>query len=420
MTRWIVAGAVIVFALFWASDQIIRTQRVFQAEARLDAPLESPRREHPFKPETTRQARRLAVVLEEIRFPPEYKRIDSLMKEWIPRDPWNSLLWITHARAQIFLGREVAAEASLQRSAKLNPQFPRQRLESIQLLALLGHEKQALDVAQSIGRFGGSYRREAAEALLLTGILTPAEVFLQLEGDKAEPGEMAQLLETLDTNDRKSLAALFRSVPARAIENPEFQKAVARMFTSPAIPEAAYSLWRGEPVSGDALYIENPALAAPPFKRDFYLGWQKPPFGSRVEAAWMAPGQDGEQGHMRITIEPARGGKEDWQWISYRFVLPAVQREARIRLLVDPVDFPSGRVWMSARVPGHSGWHSEPLPARMQTQYLVVTVPPLDIARTIELRLHGDGKRNRFVFEIGELEVLLPDGEESRSETIPE
>lgn len=280
-------------------------------------------------PATVNQMQELARLQQRKLLPARYDLAEETLLGALERDPLRSSLWIELARARLFQRDPRGARHCLSRADELDPFFPRQRAEAIQLWALLEEPEEAVRVARGLARFGGEFRIDAAKALLRSTVAAPAEVFELVGGAEAPADEAAALVKALKTNDLNRMQALAALIPEAMLANEGFRSASAPVFAEPLVEGISEALWEAagtgpfELAAGGQVLLENKEIAQPPFAIPFYYGWQAHPPGA-FDVSWVrdSPGSD-PGGHLLLGLRSSSGKTVTWPF--YRLILTQTQ-----------------------------------------------------------------------------------------------
>lgn len=295
-------------AVTWGARQFAEADRIAAWERSMRSRRPSRLAELRPPPPDSSLERRFARLLEVDLFPPNYAGSTAALGRALALDPLNSQDWLKLARQRLLTGRTEEARAALRRSDVLDPNFPGQRAEAIQLWAYLGDRDAAMHVAQGIARIDGEGRRTAARELLLSGF-TPAEAFAGLNGPSHRGRELAQILSPLITRDTAASRALFAQLPGDVWDSPEFCAEMLPRLARPLLHKEALRAWHPgframAPEALPRVGIVNASLRSRPFDDTTVLGWQQPPRGRNVASRYRSPKDSaapGERGTIRLS-----------------------------------------------------------------------------------------------------------------------
>jgi hypothetical protein len=341
----------------------------------------------------------MAGIYENVLFPPAYDQAALAYGEAIKLDPQRSAPWMHLARVKLLSGNVEQAQAALAQSDKLDPRFPSERAEAVQLWALSGDFEAALNLAKHIADIGPEGRRVASRELVLAGF-GAEEVFDRLDAVHQRGRALAELVIPLITRDTDATRALLGKLPEDVWDDPSFARPMLQPLTRPLVHEYAMRAWDTSFRSGTAgvgippVGLVNATLHARPFDDPRVLGWQAAPRGGGV-AVRHRDGKEvqapDDRGVIRLTFTDTTANvDEELSWRMYRLpVAGGTAMTIRAKVLLRPPDRSTcqliaradGLAWRS----GVSDWADE------KWQTLEVTLPSAENDRIVELSF----QRNR-------------------------
>lgn len=259
-------------------------------------------------------------------FPPERDLAMEAIGRALAAEPLSSRAWQALARERLLDGQDDAARQALALADRLEPRFPRQRLEAVRLWRLVGDSRRSLETALEVAALGPRYRREAALELLLAGT-SPAEVFTVLGGPRLAPGAAVELAAVLHNSNLQQMSDLVALLPPDAAHDEEARRQLAALLLRPLQPKRLLELWTLEdppPQTGfDGIPLANRDLLAPPFFNRFPLGWLAPQERGAVRVIWLSPLEPADTGRIRTVLPDL--GPPFHRGLLYRLLLPAGQ-----------------------------------------------------------------------------------------------
>lgn len=390
--RWTIAIIVSLLIAWWASVQYRHTRNLMSyhnaRESGMQALLESGH-----KPATVLQALAYSRLNDQFVFPPDTRTARKTMESWLPKDSWNSALWIQLARTQFFTGEPGKARVSLERSDELDPLFPRERIESIQLWVLLGEGDRAVSVAKSIADFGGTFLRDSAEALLLSGLMPPDEIFVALGGPDMDSRQILELLAAVPPATPSQLQTIYNQLPSQALQDQDFHRAFAPFTEIDGGESIARELWRLHDENlaevetcPSGLLISNADLNRDPFVESFHYGWQSPARWQRFDAFWLDSEGPDQAGIVRMDFTRLRENDRRVRWPFYRLVFPKTDTPIEMSFTVRTSPSTKSECKVILQINGDDVYHSNLTdPESGEWQSLRVIVPPQEHEHFAEL-----------------------------------
>lgn len=386
-------------SLTWGVRQWDTSWNTAEWHARLAFPKVETLNTLPPPPNEPRAWIRLGRIYENTVFPPAYDQAARCYAEAIKLDPQRSAPWMHLARVNLLSGKIDAARAALAQSDKLDPRFPRERAEAVQLWALAGDYEAALTLAKHIADIGPEGRRIASRELVLAGF-GAEEIFDRLDAVNQRGRALAELVIPLITRDTAATRALLGKLPEEVWDDPSFARPMLQPLTRPLVHEFAMRAWDTSFRAGNAgvgippVGLVNASLHARPFDDPRVLGWQAAPRGGGV-AVRHRDGKEVQAPHNRGTIrltftDTTANVDEELSWRMYR--LPVAQDTSltiRAFVLLRPPDRSTcqiivraeGQAWRS----GTSDWGDD------KWQTLEVSLPAANKDRVVEISF----QRNR-------------------------
>jgi hypothetical protein len=306
-------------------------------------------------------------------FPPDRALALEAIGRALAAEPLSARAWQALARERLLEGQDDAARQALALADRLEPRFPRQRLEAVRLWRLAGDSRRSLETALEVAALGPQYRREAALELLLAGS-SPAEVFTVLGGPRLAPGAAVELAAALHNSRLDQMSDLVALIPAAAADDQEARHQLAALLLRPLQSERLMELWRLEDpppqTAFDGITLANRDLLAPPFFNRFPLGWIPPQERGAVRVIWLSPLKPADTGRIRTVLPEL--GPPFHRGLLYRLLLPAgPARQLPLRVRATPAGQVQVEVTLreadrtTARVrldPTCGEWQALPLP----------------------------------------------------------
>lgn len=321
--------------------------------------------------------------------PPDYARSEEFLAEAIRQDPLRSDLWMRLARARLYQGKNAPARQALLRSDILDPHFPRQRLEAIQLWALLDDRARAEAIALKLASLDFSLLLDSAKSLRLAG-WNPSEIFLLLKGPTLPAKDMGQLLIRIRSQNPETMRTLYANVPDSAYTDESFRQIASQEVANPLLIDIADRLWKSESdaieaieTSGTLVLVDNPSLQKNPFENPFPFGWQPPTTLPWVEMRWNKPTSDAVSGGIVVSfINSSDPSHRSFNWPAYRLPVPA-NTPLRIRLFaLIGGNITTSRCALAVSIPDMQEIRSPSSKVMGQIQTLEVNIPPLETPKT--------------------------------------
>lgn len=326
-------------------------------------------------------------------FPPDHERAADLYSQALAQDPLSSELWHRLAREQVLLGRSEFAKASLDRSDQLDPHYPEQRYEAINLWTLLGEPERGARLARRLADLGGSFRQDAARRLNESG-MTLASVFRALGCDRLPPEERLGVVAAMlrgrpATQDE--LAQLFETANLAELANPADLSTAAKLASDPLLYDVAVGIWKryspGIQMVGGVIPADNLDLGRTPLSERFHYGWQPLDNWVEPESRWVRPDKTDlfEIPHLQLVFHQGRA-KTNFAWRFYRLALPPETGAAfQVSIRLRPAERSECRVTLV--VDGKPVQNAEASTINENWQRLDLSCEPAPSARVVELTL---------------------------------
>lgn len=264
-------------------------------------------------------------------FPPDLAAAHAATARRIAIEPFDSPPWLRLARLHFRMGRPAEALAALRVSDRLKPGFPDERLDAIQLWALLGERDRARDLAAAVAALGDAPSLLAARELRMLD-WDAADALAAVTPERS-PVAQAKAAVLFFGTDADANAAVFAALPRTAVSEPEARRVLLEASLSPLLPEMAVNLWRVDAMPrvaaaelpGGTILLDSPTLGErPPLRGP--LGWQL-----SEDATYRS--EDGA-GSLRVLMQNPRG----FSLPVYRMIVPAgVSGEVTLDVEVDAV-----------------------------------------------------------------------------------
>ncbi|MDX2175878.1 MAG: hypothetical protein SF028_05350 [Candidatus Sumerlaeia bacterium] len=381
------AAALTAAALAWGAARIAEGDAADRWADVVRAGTEAAILAFPDPPRTHGASRELARAAEEGFFPPRNDEAARFIEEALRLDPLRAGLWMQHARLRIAQGRRTDARISLLRSDELDPNFPAQRLEAVQLWVLLGETGRAYQTARQLAAFGPRRRNEAARELTRSG-LPPEVTWHQLGGEALEGAELGDFLKALDSRNAAENARLLDLVPAARLADAEFRRRALEVALDPPLAGWIDRLWRpSDPATTDSLALDAPRLDQFALADPWPLGWQHPGPRNRLRAdAYSPPNSARPYGTLSLRFTDwGEDAPRAFGWRFYRLPVPAGETAAfRLSVRLEPPG--SSRVRLLLREGRSRRDGTETTPAG-EWQELSVLLPAEDRDRVVDLQV---------------------------------
>jgi tetratricopeptide (TPR) repeat protein len=259
--------------------------------------------------------RTLGARFEKALFPPDLAAARAAAERRIALDPFDSAGWLRLARLHYRAGRREEALAALRASDHLKPGFPAERLDAIQLWALLGERDRARKLAAQVAALGDEPSLLAARELRVLG-WDPRDAMEVLAPGRSALAQ-ARIAVLFFGTDPIGNAELLGLLPPAVSRDAAARRVLFEATLSPLLPEQALALWKQEAgerlvaseATGGTVWLDAPRLAQRPGLRQ-PLGWQL-----TQDAAYLG----GEEPSLRVLMQSPRG----FTLPVYRLLLPA-------------------------------------------------------------------------------------------------
>lgn len=332
----------------------------------------------------------VARLRESALFPPDYVGASSAIEKALPREPLRSGLWISLARYEIFRGDRAGARVALEFSDKLDPAYPRQRLEAVQIWGLLGERQQAADLARQVASLDFESAREAADALRSLG-LSPADIYGIVSRETHSSRQTRELIRFLRVTDGARNEALIRAVDPVHFADAQTLNVALETLSRPLRLDAAVGLWRRHaavpPMALQGVpdaWIADTSLRADPLENQGYFGWQRMPPAGAYRAEYRP--NSGNQ-PAAVVASYSEEGSRTHSWLFYRVPLPPTPMAIAIRAEIEIQPEFSSSFAVSAKAGSQAVRKNVDARDPRQIHPVELVIPPSGEARLLELTL---------------------------------
>lgn len=247
-------------------------------------------------------------------FPPQLKTAESAFHRSLVLDPLSSRTWMGLAEVFLYQGKTDQANQALTMSDALDPNYPRERLESIRLWVLLGNREKAINHGARIASLGGNNPRLAVEQLVQSGI--PLEEVAQATNwPELSPSELNQVMRWFRESRPKQYAEAVSLLPAESLKDQPFLQQVARMAVELQAVPLALEIWQKSALPptliSPRIALPEPEFAQSPFRDGFPLGWRNPD-ETKMKLRWRQS-LAAEGGNFKQLAQDGPGLVWEWQ-----------------------------------------------------------------------------------------------------------